>query len=136
MWHYHHPGCLLYLLGLDAVLSGNRPDLHRCHPDSYRLLYQWQGGNLRPCTRVLRSLSEAQQDAVVQRIIEYDSGTYYQYFTEYLDCIAVYLHPRWRFYPQLRIRHDSGCCIRHNVFSVRCISYRLHVDKRQKEQWT
>ena len=28
------------MLGLDAVLSGNRPDLYRCHPDSYRLLYQ------------------------------------------------------------------------------------------------
>mgnify|MGYP000237789544 CR=1 FL=1 len=26
---------------------------------------------------------------------EYNFGTHHQYFTEYLDCIAVYLHPRW-----------------------------------------
>ena len=36
----HHSRYLLHLLRLDWFLARNRPDLHRCHPDSHRLLYQ------------------------------------------------------------------------------------------------
>ncbi len=33
--------------------------------------------------------------SVVQRLIEHYTGTYHQYIIEYIDRIAVYLHPRW-----------------------------------------
>ena len=31
---------IVHLLGHPAVLARNRPDIYRCHPDGYRLLYQ------------------------------------------------------------------------------------------------
>lgn len=41
---------LFNALGNRSILTRNRPDLHRCHPYRYWLLYQRQGGCLRPCT--------------------------------------------------------------------------------------
>ena len=36
------------MLGLDAILTRNRPNLHRSDPNRYWLLNQRQGGSLRP----------------------------------------------------------------------------------------
>ena len=38
--HDYDYRCLFTVLGYPAVLSGNRPDIYRCYPDGYRLLYQ------------------------------------------------------------------------------------------------
>ena len=110
-------------------------DIYRCYPYGYRLLYQWQSGNLRPCTWILRLVSETWQKAIVQWFVEYDSGTYNKYFIEYINRAAVYLHPWWWLYSQFRICNDSRCCNRYIIFSVRCISYRIYDDEEQKDCW-
>ena len=110
------------------------PNVYRCYPDSYRLLYQWQGGNLRPCTWILRPVSKTWQTSVVQWFIEYYTCTYYQYIIKYIDRIAVYLHP-WRWFnPQLCIRNDLGCCYRYIVITVHCISDCIQHDEEQKSR--
>ncbi len=35
----HDYRCLLVAVGIGSVLTGNRPDIYRCYPDGYRLLY-------------------------------------------------------------------------------------------------